>query len=161
MDLRPRAPLRDDQVLVTGDISHDWVIATGELHAHAKSPVDVHYRTTRFREVHHVQGVLLHELLARVNLRLDKRHKMDHLSFVVLAHAEDGYRALLSWGEVDPEFGACAALLATRYNGVLLTRPTLVIPRDGRASRFVRGVRTLRVARIDLSGAEPVIPPRA
>lgn len=62
---RPRPPLRDDQVLVTGDISHDWVITTADLHAHAREPVDVYYVTTRFREVHHVQGVPLHDLLAR------------------------------------------------------------------------------------------------
>jgi hypothetical protein len=143
-----RAPLLPDEVLVTGDIGRERVITTADLHAHAREPVDVPYVTTRYREVHHVQGVPLHDVLARVELRLDERCKMDHLNFVVLAFSEDGYRVVLSWAEIDPEFGACAALLATRYNGRLLSRPTLVTPRDGRASRFVRGVCRLQLARI-------------
>jgi hypothetical protein len=130
------------------DIGRERVITTADLHAHAREPVDVTYVTTRYREVHHVQGVPLHDVLARVELRLDERCKMDHLNFVVLAFSEDGYRVVLSWAEIDPEFGACAALLATRYNGRLLSRPTLVTPRDGRASRFVRGVCRLQLARI-------------
>ncbi|MFI6095385.1 molybdopterin-binding protein [Lentzea sp. NPDC051213] len=143
----PRPPLGADQVLVTGDISSEWVISTTDLDAHAGAGVDVPYVTRRRREVHHVQGVQLHSLLTRVQLRTDTGHKMDHLSFVVLVESADGYRALLSWAEVDPEFGACAALLATRYNGRRLARPTLVVPRDGRASRYVRDVCQVRLSR--------------
>ena len=55
---------------------------------------------------------------------------------------------LLSWAELDPEFGACGALLAARYNDELLPRPTLVMPRDGRGSRYVRLVDRLHVLRV-------------
>jgi hypothetical protein len=153
MDLRvpsQRLPLTHSQVLVTGDIGHDWLIETADLHAHAREPVDVQYATTRFHEVHHVQGVPLHDVLQRVAINANEDRKMDHLSFVVLAQSEDGYRVLLSWAEVDPEFGACAALLATRYNGELLTRPTLVMPADGRASRYVRRLCRLHLVRVGL-----------
>jgi hypothetical protein len=67
----------------------------------------------------------------------------------VLAFGQDGYQVTLSWGEVDVEFGACAALVATRYNNVLLQRPTLVLPHDGRGSRYVRMLSELRVLHID------------
>ncbi|WP_189153208.1 hypothetical protein [Lentzea pudingi] len=80
-------------------------------------------------------------------LRTSSGNKMDKLSFVVVASSADGYRVLLSWAEVDPEFGACSAPLATRYNGRPLVRPTLVTPRDGRASRYVRDVARLEIAR--------------
>jgi hypothetical protein len=143
-----RPPLGDDQVLVSGDVARKWVIATPDLHAHAGLPVDVHYVTTRCREVHHVQGVPLHQVLRRASLLLAEGSKMDHLNFAVLARSEDGFQALLSWAEVDPEFGGCAALLATRYNGVVLTRPTLVVPSDGRASRYVRRVCRLHLVRV-------------
>ncbi|PRY35179.1 molybdopterin-binding protein [Umezawaea tangerina] len=155
MDLLPqvrvpaqRPPLRDDQVLVSGDVGREWVIATPDLHAHAGLPVDVRYVTTRRREVHHVQGVPLHRVLARTSLLVDDRRKMDHLTFVVIARSEDGFQVLLSWAEVDPEFGGCSALLATRYNGEVLTRPTLVVPSDGRSSRYVRKVCGLHLARL-------------
>jgi hypothetical protein len=52
----------------------------------------VPYVTTWCREVHHVQGVPLHDVLTRVELRRDERCKVDHLNFVVLAFAGDGYR---------------------------------------------------------------------
>ncbi|SDX73130.1 hypothetical protein SAMN05216215_101482 [Saccharopolyspora shandongensis] len=144
----PGRPLRSDQLLVTGDIVHDWVIVTADLHAHAREPVNVRYVTRHAQEVHHVQGVPLHQLLARVSLRRDGRRKKDHLSFVVLARSEDDYQVVLSWAEIAPDLGACAALLATRYNGRLLTRPTLVVPHDGQANRYVRGVCRLQLVRV-------------
>ncbi|MFD9700060.1 molybdopterin-binding protein [Lentzea sp. NPDC059081] len=144
----PRTPVPDDQVLVTGDISDEWTFSTAHLDAHAREPVNVSYRTTRVREVHCVQGVPLHEVLRRVTLRVDEASKMDRLSFVVVATSQDGFRAVLSWAEVDPEFGSCSALLATRYNGRRLTRPTLVTPRDARSSRYVRDVARIEIHRV-------------
>ena len=156
MDLLPevrvparRPPLGADEVLVSGAVRQEWVITTPDLHAHAGLPVDVHYATTRRREVHHVQGVPLHRVLQRTRLLLDERRKVDHLNFVVQARSEDGFQVLLSWAEVDPEFGGCPALLATRYNGEVLTRPTLVVPTDGRSSRYVRRLCGLHLVRVD------------
>jgi len=96
--------------------------------------------------------VPVHELIAGIGLRLRTDQKMDQLMFVILARGQDGYQVVLSWGEVDPEFGGRAALLATRYNDVLLSRPTLVLPRDDRGSRYVRMASELRVLRVDGQG---------
>jgi hypothetical protein len=137
-----------DQVLITGDIRRDWVIRTRDLDAHAREPINVRYVSNRCQEVHQVRGVPLHDILARVTLCCDSDRKMDRLNFAVIAHAEDGYRVLLSWAEVDPEFGACAALLATRYNGQTLTLPILVLPHDARASRYVRRLRRVQLVRL-------------
>lgn len=136
-------------MLITGDIHRDWVIRTCDLDAHAREPISVRYVTDRCREVHQVAGVPLHHVLARVTLCCDADRKMDRLNFAVIAHAEDGYQVLLSWAEIDPEFGACAALLATRYNGQTLTLPTLVLPHDGRASRYVRRLRCVQLIKIN------------
>ncbi|MCI2421050.1 hypothetical protein MOQ72_26755 [Saccharopolyspora sp. K220] len=84
---------------------------------------------------------------------MDQRHKMGQLNVIVLALSEDRFQVVLSLAEIDPEFGACAALLATRYNGRALTRPTLVMPCDGRASRYVRGLCQLRLRSVAPSGA--------
>ncbi|WP_211301620.1 hypothetical protein [Saccharopolyspora spinosa] len=64
------------------------------------------------------------------------------------ARSEDDYQVVLSWAEIAPDFGACAALLATRYNGHLLTRPTLVVPHGGHANRYLRRVCRLQLARV-------------
>jgi hypothetical protein len=133
-----QAILRPGQILITGEVADDRVISTAELDARAGAPEQVRYVTRSVCETHLVQGVPLHTVLAEICPRLDQRHKMGHLNVVILALSDDGYQVVLSLAEIDPEFGACAALLATRYNGVMLTRPTLVMPHDGRASRYVR-----------------------
>ncbi|OZM72050.1 molybdopterin-binding protein [Amycolatopsis antarctica] len=132
---------------VTGDVEGERTVTPADLRSHAHISFTVQYSTTHSRELHSVEGVPLHRVLDVLVLRRDERRKMDHLSFAVLACSADGYRVLLSWAEVSPEFGACAALLATRYNGELLRRPTLVLPNDARASRYVRDLSRLHVVR--------------
>lgn len=144
----PRSPLGPGQVLVTGDVVDERVLDTVELDARAHTEAEVAYVTRRRREVHRVCGVPLHQVLTEIPPRLDLRHKMGQLNVIVLALSEDGFQVVLSLAEIDPEFGACAALLATRYNGELLARPTLVMPCDGRASRYVRGLCRLAVHNI-------------
>lgn len=143
-----RAALGRRQLLITGDVVAERVLDTADLDARASAEREVAYVTRRRREVHRVRGVPLYEVLAEIPPRLDERHKMGQLNVVVLALSEDGFQVVLSLAEIDPEFGACAALLATRYNGDALHRPTLVMPCDGRASRYVRGLCRLCVVTI-------------
>ncbi|GAB3007964.1 molybdopterin-binding protein [Amycolatopsis acidiphila] len=143
-----RAALGRRQVLITGDVVAEGVLDTADLDARAAAEQEVRYVTRRRCEVHRVRGVPLYEVLAEIPPRLDQRHKMGQLNVVVLALSEDGFQVVLSLAEIDPEFGACAALLATRYNGAVLDRPTLVMPCDGRASRYVRGLCRLCVVTV-------------
>ncbi|MEC3981470.1 molybdopterin-binding protein [Amycolatopsis sp. H20-H5] len=150
MDPDAGVVLRVDQFLVTGAVRRPGtVVSTAELDRRARGPERVHYVTRacdRFDEVH---GIPLHDLLSDIGLLLREGRKMDQLNLAVLARGQDGYQVTLSWGEVDVEFGACAALLATRYNNVPLPRPTLVLPRDTRGSRYVRLLSELRVVHVD------------
>jgi len=145
----PRLSPRPGQILITGDVAVERVLDTAELHARAGTIHEVRYATRRCCEMHLVQGVPLHEVLAETCPLLDKRHKMGRLNVIVLVMSEDGYQVVRSLAEIDPEFGACAALLATRYNGRVLTRPTLVMPHDNRASRYVRDLCHLRLLSVD------------
>ncbi|MCU1680872.1 MAG: hypothetical protein JWQ81_1611 [Amycolatopsis sp.] len=146
----------DGQFLVTGAVrAPGTVVTTAELDKRAQGPRRVHYVTRACDRMDEVRGIPLHDLLSDVGLLLREDRKMDHLNLVVLAFGQDGYQVTLSWGEVDVEFGACAALVATRYNDVVLRRPTLVLPRDSRGSRYVRLLSELRVLHID-SDAVPL-----
>ncbi|MEU6128448.1 molybdopterin-binding protein [Saccharopolyspora sp. NPDC047091] len=163
-DARPRIPEQraapaPGQLLITGDVGDDLVLDTAELDARATVQRQVHYRTRRCDQVHLVRGVPLHEVLVEAAPRLDGRHKMGLLNVVVLATSEDGFQVVLSLAEVDPEFGACSALLATRYNGRTLARPTLVMPSDGRASRYVRQVCRVRLQ--NMAPADDLVPAHA
>lgn len=140
--------------MVTGAVlAPDTAVSTADLDRRAAEPCRVHYVTRRCDQVDEVRGVALYDVLSAIGLRSREGRKMDHLTFVVLARGQDGYQVVLSWGEVDPEFGACGALLATRYNRALLPRPTLVLPNDGRGSRYVRLLRELRVLHLDADTA--------
>jgi len=73
--------------------------------------------------------------------------KNDALSFGVLAVGADGYAALVSFGEISPEFGDRGVLLATAEDGKALERPRLVVPGDVKGGRYVSDVVELRVIR--------------
>lgn len=143
-----RNHLEPDQVLITGDVVGERLIHTRDLDARASASRDVEYVTRRIREVHRVRGVPLHEVLSELEPHWDRRHKMGRLNVVVVAMSQDGFQVVLSLAEIDPEFGANQALLATRYNGETLRRPTLVVPGDGRASRYVRHLCRLRLLNV-------------
>lgn len=133
---------------VTGAVrAPGTTVSITALDADAQGPMRVHYVTRSCDRVDQVHGVVVHSLLTRIGLALRDEPKMDHLLFMVLVTGQDGYRVVLSWAELDPEFGACSAVLATRYNGDRLELPTLVMPRDGRGSRYVRQVARLHVMR--------------
>ncbi|MCR6489077.1 molybdopterin-binding protein [Amycolatopsis sp. OK19-0408] len=138
-----RTPPPAGRLLVTGTGCASRLIDVGDLRARSRVRLDVDYVTRRKRERHEVHGVHLYDVLREGPLPLDPRHKMSGLTVVVLAVSEDGFRVVLSLAEIDPEFGHCAALLATRYNGEDLPRPTLVMPSDLRASRYVRNLAEL------------------
>jgi hypothetical protein len=138
--------LRPDELVITGAVATPGAVwCTSALHARACRPLAIDYVTRRRTERHEVRGVTLFEALTSAGLALDPAHKMDHLRLAVLAEGADGYGVLVSYAELHPEFGDCGALLATCHNGQLLTRPTLVMPADRRASRFVRQVHRLHV----------------
>ena len=63
----------------------------------------------------------------------------------MLAIGADGYAALVSYGEISPEFGNRGILLASVE--AALQRPRLVVPGDGKGGRYVSDVVELRVAR--------------
>jgi hypothetical protein len=138
--------LRPDELVITGAVATPGTVwCTSALHARACRPLAIDYVTRRRTERHEVRGVPLYEALTLTGLALDPARKMDYLRLAVLAEGADGYGALLSYAELHPEFGDCGAMLATWHNGQLLTRPTLVMPADRRASRFVRQLHRLQV----------------
>jgi hypothetical protein len=57
----------------------------------------------------------------------------------------DGYRALISYGEMSPAFGNRGVLLAISADGKPLARPWLVVPGDLRGARYVKDVVELHV----------------
>lgn len=59
----------------------------------------------------------------------------------------DGHHALLTWAEIDPDFGRAPVLLAVRIDGTPLDRagPQLVVPQDRCGARHISGITAITV----------------
>lgn len=94
-------------------------------------------------------GVSLWHLLDSVTgLRPDTSVKNPQNSMYVVGTGSDGYKAMVSVGEIHPSFGNRDALVAYAVDGQLLDRngmARLVVPGDARASRHVSNLVALEV----------------
>ena len=104
-------------------------------------------------------GVPLWTLLQDQGLLTDPAIKNDVLRFGVAATGSDGYRALISLGEIDPAFGNQPDLVAYADTGGQLGpggsagAMRLVVPGDQAGGRYVSNLTDLRV--IDLTAPMP------
>ena len=100
-------------------------------------------------------GVSLWTLLndSAVGLKLDTALHNPTLSMYVLVTGSDGYRAVVSLGEIAPEFGNRPAIVAYSVNGAPLGRngmARLVVTGDTKPGRAVA-----RLAAIEVFAAQP------
>lgn len=105
---------------------------------------DVGFGTHEGTERHTYHGVRLYTVIDQGGLQLDSERKNDQLRKYVLVTAKDGYQAVLSWGEIDPEYANAPILLAWEEDGQTLTGKDgpvrLVVPTDEEGGRYVSGV---------------------
>jgi len=94
-------------------------------------------------------GVLLADVLAKVDLPLGDRFHSTAAGYYVLAEGSDGYRALFAWAELDATFMDKAIYVVTSRDGKLLPAKDgpfqLVVPGEKRGGRWVRHLITLTV----------------
>lgn len=94
-------------------------------------------------------GVSLWDLLnTTVGVVNNPAVKNDSLAKYVVATGSDGYKAVVSFGEMDPNFGNQPDFIAYAANGVPLTTngfARLVLPNDGKQGRFVSSLISLEV----------------
>jgi hypothetical protein len=97
-------------------------------------------------------GPLLADVVARMGAPSRGDMRGAALSMVVVAEARDGYRAVLSLGELDPLLGKAQAIVATMCNGAALTAEDgpyrLAVAGDQRGARAVRQLASLRLAAV-------------
>lgn len=132
---------------VTGAVTTPGELTIDKLKGMPQQTVMVSFGTGKGPEQHTETGVALSELLPPAALATQDR-KNDLLSFAVLAIGSDGYAALVAYGEVSPDFGNKAVLLAVQQDGTDLARPRLVVPGDVKGGRYVTDVVELHVARV-------------
>ncbi|HYO89093.1 MAG TPA: molybdopterin-dependent oxidoreductase, partial [Candidatus Limnocylindrales bacterium] len=86
-------------------------------------------------------GALLWDVLSASHPNVNDDQRGDKLSMFLVVTGADGYQAVISWGEIDPEFAAVPILLAYAENDAPLAEGQgpvrLIVPTDGRGGRYV------------------------
>jgi hypothetical protein len=123
-------------------------LTMADLRALPQQEAPVVYSCRRSGPRHHVfGGPLLWDALALAGPGLGRAERKTRARLLISLCGEDGHQAVLSWAEIDPEFGGQAVLLAIVRDGAALDAegPQLVVPGDRCGARNVSGVTDLRV----------------
>lgn len=136
------------QVALSGEVrAPAWLsVATLRSMPQREMTVSFECRTSGARR-HYFTGPLLIDVLHGAEPRFDAGERKDRLRFLISVLGRDRHRAVLSWGEIDPEFGNTPALLAVSMDCRALDDqgPHLVMPGDRCGARHISQVTDLRV----------------
>ncbi|GAA2812356.1 hypothetical protein GCM10010441_41300 [Kitasatospora paracochleata] len=105
---------------------------------------------------HGFEGPKLWDVLCAARPRVDLSGRKQRLRFLLTVTGADGHCAVLSWAEIDPEFGGQQILLATSIDGAPLDEagPQLVVPADHCGARYISAITEVWLG----PAPEPVMP---
>ncbi|MFF4700452.1 molybdopterin-dependent oxidoreductase [Streptomyces chattanoogensis] len=91
---------------------------------------------------HTFEGPLLREVIAEAGPAFDARRRKDRSRFLLSVTGGDGHHAVLSWAELDADFGDSPILLATAMDGHGLddAGSQLVVPSDRCGARYISAI---------------------
>ncbi|OPF83157.1 hypothetical protein VT50_0205435 [Streptomyces antioxidans] len=136
------------EVALTGDLIHPARLTVSELLRWPQHRVRVSFDCATSGVQHHrFTGPFLHDVLLSAGPGFDPARRKDRLRFLIAVRGADGHRALLSWAEIDPDFGRAPVLLAVTIDDTPLDRagPQLVLPQDRCGARYISGIEVIRV----------------
>jgi hypothetical protein len=95
------------------------------------------------------EGVLLTDVLAKVDLPVGEKFHSTGASYYMVVEAKDGYRATFAWAELDSTFMDKSVYVVTRRDGKPLSDKDgpfqVVVPGEKRSARWVRQVTALKI----------------
>lgn len=96
---------------------------------------------------HTFRGPLLRDVITAAGPGFDASRRKDRSRFLLEVAGEDGHATVLSWAEIDEDFGNAPVLLATALDGVELDAlgAQLVVPTDYCGARYISGITRIRV----------------
>ncbi|MFL5996956.1 MAG: molybdopterin-dependent oxidoreductase [Streptomyces sp.] len=136
------------ELTLAGDLSRPSRLTVPDLLAWPQHTADVSFECATSGIQHHrFTGPLLHDVLADAGPEFDPARRKDRLRFLIAVTGVDGHHGLLSWAEIDPDFGRAPVLLAVTIDDTALHRagPQLVLPQDRCGARHISGINAIRV----------------
>ncbi|GAA3476920.1 molybdopterin-dependent oxidoreductase [Streptomyces yanii] len=136
------------EVALSGDLARPARLSVPDLLAWPQRRVQVSFECATSGIQHHCfAGPLLHDVLSDAGPAFDPTRRKDRLRFLIAVTGADGHHAVLSWAEIDPDFGRASVLLAASVDGTPLdgAGPQLVLPQDRCGARHISGISAIRV----------------
>ncbi|MGA5868988.1 molybdopterin-dependent oxidoreductase [Streptomyces cinereoruber] len=142
-----------------GDVARPVVLTVADLRrGWEQHRAEVVFDCATAGPQHHAfAGPLLREVVAAALPRFDPARRKERARFLLAVSGGDGHHALLSWAEIDADFGDAPVLLATRTDDRDLDGdgPQLVVPSDRCGARYVSAVTGIWIGPPRLAGALP------
>ena len=134
---------------IVGAVRTPRMYTLGDLQREPATNEAVHFNTGKGPVSGTFTGVQLWALLQEVGIATDPAVKNDILRHTVTVTGTDGYRVVLSAGELDPEFGGELAIVAFARDGQLLGAnggfARLIVPGDKGGGRKVASITEIEV----------------
>ncbi|WP_371482603.1 molybdopterin-dependent oxidoreductase [Kitasatospora sp. NBC_00315] len=135
--------MRRPAVRLHGHLDRPAELTVGQLRDLPAQHVEVTFDCRTEGAQHHgYDGPRLWDVLRAAGPMVDLTARKPRLGFLLAVTGADGHRAVVSWAEIDPDFGGQQILLATSMDGAPLDEagPQLVVPADHCGARYVSGV---------------------
>jgi DMSO/TMAO reductase YedYZ molybdopterin-dependent catalytic subunit len=107
---------------------------------------------------HTFEGPLLRDVIDAAEPAFDARRRKDRSRFLLAVTGGDGHHTVLSWAEIDADFGDAPMLLATAMDGRRLDEAgaQLVVPSDRCGARYISAITGIWVGTCAVPDAVPV-----
>ncbi|WP_327278350.1 molybdopterin-dependent oxidoreductase [Streptomyces sp. NBC_01224] len=146
----PRTPrVRTASLALRGDVDRPATLTVRDLREGWKQ-----HRTevvfdcaTSGPQRHSFEGPLLREVILNAGPAFDPQRRKDRSRFLLAVTGGDGHHTVLSWAEIDADFGNVPVLLATRMDNRELDAvgSQLVVPADRCGARYISAITQLWV----------------
>lgn len=136
------------ELALTGDLARPARLRVPDLLAWPQHQARVSFECATSGTRHHrFTGPLLHDVLHDARPGFDPERRKDRLRFLIALSGADGHHVLLSWAEIDPDFGQAPVLLAVSIDDTPLDRagPQLVLPQDRCGARHISGINAIHL----------------
>ncbi|MDB5393661.1 MAG: molybdopterin-binding oxidoreductase [Rhodospirillales bacterium] len=134
---------------IEGAVDHPRIVTLTDLQREPQTAETVFMHTGPGALAGRFTGVSLWTLLKEAGLTNDSTKKNDLINHFVIVTGSDGYSALLSIGEIAPEFGAGQPIVAYQEAGKPIEGADgfarLIVPGDRAAGRAVSAIASIEV----------------
>ncbi|WP_328538924.1 molybdopterin-dependent oxidoreductase [Streptomyces sp. NBC_00344] len=148
------------RLLVGGQLARPAALSVADLRAGwGQHRADVVFECSKNGPQHHsFEGPLLRDVVGDARPSFDAARRKDRSRFLLAVTGGDGHHAVLSWAEIDTDFGDSPVLLATVMDGraLDLEGSQLVVPSDRCGARYVSAITGVWVGACTFPGRPPL-----